>query len=414
MKVRNTKAETNHSPEIRTKGWFIISSLASGHAVFHWLSQSSVVVFPEIQSTFNLSGIGVGVILAVQQLASGLVFLPGGILADILRNRWNIFLPVCIALFSLGTLMMGTAPLFHILLAGMGVVAISHSLWHLPASASLSSRFPKNRGAVLSLHGVGGSIGDVAGPIATGLLLALLSWRGILNLYAVLAIISCFLAFWSFKNIADTGTNGTLINRRDVTLLLLKHRVLWAITLVKGLRGMALIALFAILPLYFDSDIGLSPNSRGLHIGLLIAAGITTKPIVGQLSDSLGRKQVLVPCLILSAIASLLLLTSVQGMLLTLTIIFLGLFLYPDQPIVTVTTLEMVDENVASTALGLSNSASCVLSSLSPLIAGILYEFIGMDAAVYYLSGLFIAAAIVFSVIPLDGSKPSSQIRQGL
>ncbi len=254
----------------------------------------------------------------------------------------------------------------------------------------------------------------MAGPIATGLLLALLSWRGILNLYAVLAIISCFLAFWSFKNIADTGTNGTLINRRDVTLLLLKHRVLWAITLVKGLRGMALIALFAILPLYFDNDIGLSPNSRGLHIGLLIAAGITTKPIVGQLSDSLGRKQVLVPCLILSAIASLLLLTSVQGMLLTLTIIFLGLFLYPDQPIVTVTTLEMVDENVASTSLGLSNSASCVLSSLSPLIAGILYEFIGMDAAVYYLSGLFIAAAIVFSVIPLDGSKPSSQIRQGL
>ena len=408
MTVPNTEAEPNHSPEIRTKGWFIVSSLASGHTVFHWLSQSSVVVFPEIQSTFNLSGIGVGVILAVQQLASGIVFLPGGILADILRHRWGTFLPICIALFSLGTLLMGTAPLFPVLLVGMGVVSISHSLWHLPASASLSSRFPKNRGVVLSLHGIGGSIGDVAGPMATGLLLALLSWKGIFNLYAVLALISCYLAFWSFKNIADTNTDGPLINRKDVTILLLKHRVLWAITLVKGLRGMALIALFTILPLYFENDIGLSPNSRGFHIGLLIAAGIATKPIAGQLSDSLGRKQVLVPCLILSGIASLLLLASVQGMMLTLTIIFLGLFLYPDQPIITVTTLEMVDKNVASTALGLSNSASCILSSLSPLIAGILYEFSGMDAAVYYLAGLFATAALIFAVMPLDGSKTAS------
>ena len=94
--------------------------------------------------------------------------------------------------------------------------------------------------------------------------------------------------------------------------------------------------------------------------------------------------------------------------MLTLTIIFLGLFLYPDQPIVTVTTLEMVDKNVASTALGLSNSASCVLSALSPLIAGILYEFSGMDAAVYYLSGLFATAALIFAVMPLDGSKTAS------
>ena len=70
----------------------------------------------------------------------------------------------------------------------------------------------------------------------------------------------------------------------------------------------------------------------------------------------------------------------------------------------------MVDKNVASTALGLSNSASCVLSSISPLIAGILYEFSGMDAAVYYLSGLFAAAAIIFATMPLGGSKPASEI----
>ena len=84
---------------------------------------------------------------------------------------------------------MGVSPVYPLLLVGMAVVAISHSIWHLPASASLSHHFPERRGVALSAHGVGGSVGDVAGPVATGALLAFLSWRELLSVYAIVPVL---------------------------------------------------------------------------------------------------------------------------------------------------------------------------------------------------------------------------------
>ncbi len=62
----------------------IIPGLAASHDVFHWIVQSFVVVLPEIQQVFLLSGVGVGGILAARELATGLAKLPGGVAVDIL------------------------------------------------------------------------------------------------------------------------------------------------------------------------------------------------------------------------------------------------------------------------------------------------------------------------------------------
>jgi|TARA_Y100000310_G_scaffold218161_1_gene219310 MFS family permease len=405
--LETAEAAPQTKTDIRNRAWFMISGLAAGHAVFHWLIQSSVVVLPEIQSTFQLSGIGVGVVLTVREVVSGIVVLPGGIVVDLLRRHWGVFLAACIGGFSLGTLLMSLSPVFLLLLAGMAMVAISHSLWHLPASASLSAHFPENRGTALSFHGVGGSVGDVLGPIVTGALLAVMSWRGILGIYGALPLFLAFMALWSFKNIGGTAATPDLRDRIAVTKRLLRNRSLWTITLVKGLRGMALAALVTILPLYLANDLDLSSQSRGIHIGLLIAIGIVAKPVAGQLSDRLGRKRVLVPGLVWSCGVTLSLLVADQGIALTVAIVLLGLFLYPDQPITTAATLEMVDRNVASTALGLTASAGFFLSSFSPIIAGALYESNGIDAVLYYVATLFALAAIIFAILPL-GSRGTS------
>ena len=172
---------------------------------------------------------------------------------------------------------------------------------------------------------------------------------------------------------------------------------------------MSLVALLTVLPLYFANDLNFSPPARGFHIGLLIAAGIVAKPLAGLLSDRLGRKQVLVPGLIWSCAACLMLVVTDQGIMLTLAIILLGLFLYPDQPIMTATILEMVDGDVASTALGLTSSASFLLSSFSPLVVGALYELIGIEAALYYVATLFALAAFILVFIPLTSSRTNRE-----
>ena len=170
---------TEQHTDIRRTGGVILSGLSSGHGLFHWLSQSVLVALPEIQSAFHLSAVGVGGILTTRELASGIATLPGGVIADVLRRHWGLLLAICIGGLSLGSLIIGLSPIYPLVLVGMALMAVAHSVWHLPASASLSYYFPQRRGMALSFHGVGGSVGDVVGPVTTGALLAVLTWRGV-------------------------------------------------------------------------------------------------------------------------------------------------------------------------------------------------------------------------------------------
>jgi len=119
----------------------------------------------------------------------------------------------------------------------------------------------------LSFHGVGGSIGDVAGPVATGLLLLVLGWQGILSLYAIAPFFLAFMAVWAFHGIggpsSDTGSASDFKLRKEATKKFLRNRVMCGAIAVRGLRAMCLVALVTILPLYLDNDLGDESLSPG-------------------------------------------------------------------------------------------------------------------------------------------------------
>jgi MFS family permease len=90
-----------------------------------------------------------------------------------------------------------------------------------------------------------------------------------------------------------------------------------------------------------------------------------------------------------------------QGVGLTISIALLGLFLYPDQPILTAATLEIIGTNVSATALGIATFASFIMSATSPVIAGFLYQNLGMNWALFYVSALFAMSGLMMVLIPL-------------
>ena len=404
------RTESSEDQAPASGGRIIVPGLAVGHTVFHWIVQSFVVALPEIQQAFGLSSVGVGGILSVREFASGLVALPGGVLVDILRRYWGPLLALCLGASAVGCLVIGLSLVYALLLVGMAAVAISHSIWHLLASASLSHHFPQRRGTVLAVHGVGGGVGDVAGPLVTGALLAFLTWRDLLSMYAVVPLFLGATAIWALRNVGSRREEGEAVaapQRMEATRLLLKSPVLWGLTLARGFRAMALVALIATLPLYLDNELQMSTTLRGFHIGLLIAVGLVAKTAAGLLSDRFGRKEVLVPGLVWSCLLALALLVFDSGILLTVTIALLGLFLYPDQPILTAAVFDELGDEVASTGLGIVTFAGFLMAVFSPLIAGGLYETIGFQAVVYYIAALFAGAALVLAFLPLRPA-PSS------
>ncbi len=392
--------------DIRDTSKFMVTALAVGHSVFHWILQSFVVVLPEIQSAFQLSAIGAGGILSARELASGAVRLPGGILADILRKHWGLLLAVCLFISGLGCIAIGVSPFYSVLLVGVALVAMSHSLWHLPSSAALGYHFPDKRGLVLSLHGVGGSVGDVAGPLITGALLIVLTWQGILSVYAIIPIVFGICAIWAIRNIGRLRPEEQSANsnesRQLMTFRLFANFTLWGITVVRGLRAMALVALLCTLPLYLEHELDMNPFNRGFHIGLLIVMGLVAKPLAGHLSDRFSRKKVMVPGLAWSCVAAVLMIFLSDGIGLTIAIVLMGLFLYPDQPILTAATLEIVGRRVSATALGLVTFVSFIMSAIAPLVAGGLYQSFGMSSALYFIAGLFGIATLIMLGLKLQ------------
>ena len=387
---------------------YMMPGLATGHATFHWILQSFAVALPEIQMFFGLNAVGAAGVMSARDLASGIIALPGGVVVDIVRRHWGLLLAGCLGLAALGSLLMGVSPVYWLLLIGIGVVAISHSVWHLPASASLSYHFAERRGTALAVHGVGGSVGDVVGPLATGALLAFLGWKELLSIYAIAPFFLGFMAVWAFRHIGrvDTGSGApadppTMARRLELTRQLLRSPVLYGLTFVRGLRSMCLISLVTVLPLYLGNELDMNPAWRGFHIALLIVVGLVAKSGAGYLSDRFGRKQVLVPGLLWSCLVTLALVPFNDGIALTVAIALLGLFLYPDQPILTAAVFDVVGREVASTGLGVVACIAFLMGAASALVAGAIYQVLGFAETMYYVAALFALAAVVFALLPL-------------
>ena len=416
MSTANSPQADVDLPGIRRTGPFILTGLSGGHAVFHWFSQSFFVMLPEVVATFGLSGLQVGAIAAVREVVSGIIALPGGVVTDMVRRHWGIVLAICMGLFGLGWLIMAIAPVYTVLLVGMAVVAAAASMWHLPAAAALSRRFVDRRGSALSIHGVGGNIGDVIGPALTGVLLLTLSWRGVLSIYAAVPLLLVFLVFWAFRDIGRTGPHdeqpsGFKDQMTNTRLAFQEHPRLWGIMAVAGLRGMASVAFLPFLALYLglDDELGLGNAALGLHIALLVGVGVVATPVVGYISDRMGRKLVLIPEMIALCALSALLVPFGDGIGLIVILALMGLFFFSDQPILTAAALDTVGQEVAASALGVFSFSRFALGAASPIIAGELFDSIGIESTFFYISGIYLIATLVLVVVPLSVKQPQSE-----
>ena len=155
-------------------------------------------------------------------------------------------------------------------------------------------------------------------------------------------------------------------------------------------------------PLFMKEELGLSSSSVGFHFGLLWAIGITVSPLMGYLSDRFGRKRVLVPALFYSAILLVALALFGRGVAYTILLAFLGLSIRSDYSILTATILDIAGEKVATTMLGILSFTRFMMAAVAPVVAGALYQYVGMNATLYFVAVLFAISGIIFMTADLN------------
>jgi MFS family permease len=362
-------------------------------------------MLPAVKETFGISAIQIGALMAAKEIAMGLSSLPGGVISDRLRRYWAIILAACMVLFGLSWLLIGAASVYPLLICGMVLVSVATSVWHLPSMAEISHRFSEKRGASLAVFGIGGSFGDIFGPVITGFLLSVLAWREVISIYAIVPLLMTFWFIWGFRSFGRVNPSEEIAVEKDVglktqintTIRYFKTTAIWKVNLVAGLRSMCFTIYVTFLPLHMKEGLGLSSQSIGFHFGLLWTVGIVASPLMGHLSDRLGRKPVLVPALLCSGTLTVVLALFGQGIMFTVIIGLLGIFLRSDYALLTAAILDIVGRQVATTVLGVLSFLRYVMAAVSPLIAGYLYQSFGIKAALFFVAALFAISAALFA-----------------
>ena len=384
---------------------FILGSLAFGHGIAHLYSQGMPLFMPAIATSLGLSNLQVATLLGIRQAGDGVINLGTGVFVDMVKNQWGLILTACMAWSALAYLAVGAAPNFGLLIMAIAMVSVPGSLWHLPATAALSRRFPDKRGFAISIHGFGSSMGNVLGPLLAGALLTVLVYRTVLFMYAVPTLIVSVFIWVSLRDIgreAGPSEQRTLRAQFLATKEVLKSPIVLTLVLLATLSGIGFEALFQWTPFYLEEELGKGHFSSAAHFVLLTGMGIASAPALGALSDKFGRKRVLAPGLFAASALSLLVVSAGDSILLALAFAGLGLFSFSLQQIVLAAVLDVTGRGTEAATAGLVFGLYGVFGAFSPFIATVVIDHLGGYGSVYYYAGVLTAVSgVLVMFVPL-------------
>jgi len=156
--------------------WLVLTVVAVGSFMASLNAASLVIILPTLQRDLHTQLINVLWVLLSYTLATAVLLLSVGRLADLVGNK-RIYV-AGYAVFGLGSVLCGLAPTAGFLIAARFVQGIGGALLIANSSALITHAFPKAElGRALGISAMAFSVGTTLGPIVGGLLTQAIDWR---------------------------------------------------------------------------------------------------------------------------------------------------------------------------------------------------------------------------------------------
>ncbi len=392
--------------------------ISAGHALTHWYPATFYVLLPLIGKELGLSYTEIGFLMSAQHLAGALSNLPGGMLVDAFGKKGYL---MAASLFWVGfpyALMSLTDSMWMLVVCVM-LVGIGNNLWHPAAIPTLAHRYPQRKGLVLSFHGMGGNVGEALAPLAAGALLAWFSWRTVvvLNIVPGLVMATLIMVLLGALTTARAGDENSVnastraAKKTPQQYLhdivgLLRDKALMLICVSAGFRTLTQSGLLVFLPVYLAYEQGYSPLAVGLCMTVLQVAGLIAAPIGGHLSDTLGRRKVILSSMVLTGVTIIGMVLAGQSFVFIVFVALTGFFLYAMRPVMQAWAVENTPQRLAGTGVGLQFTILSIGASIGPASFGIIADTWSIYAAFYALAGTIILANVLVFFVPPTRTAP--------
>ncbi len=350
---------------------------------------------------------------------TGIVFkAPSGALSDILGRR---------KVLLMGMAFFGLVPFLYLLVNSYWQLAAVRFLHGLAtaifgpvAAAMVADLFAKQRGEKIGWYASATTTGKLLGPLLGGYILLVTEFKEVYLIVGIIGAISLLIAMFGINENnfpskskpkeAQPVLSALRKMRRGFTEVLSDFRIS-VVSAVDAMSYLAVGALETFLPLYAIFVLGLDSGKVGLLFAVQAGTTLLSRPIMGKLSDTFGRKPMIISGLLVSAVslAAVTLIGNFYLLMVLVAVYGLGVAITDSS-----TTAMIADLSKArnyGAAMGVQGTILDIGHASGPILAGIMVKYFSYSSAFIMAAIFLVFAALLFGFFVRDNQSTSMIVK---
>jgi MFS family permease len=394
----NPKRTTQPQMKYSKPSFFVLIALIGGLAIFS-STLSKTPVLPLFAHALHASPAEIGWIVIASTIPGILISYPAGALSDILGAR---------RLLLASLVVFATAPFLYLLIDNawqLMAVRFYHgfatAIFGTVASAAIAERYTTERATRLSTYSSVTIVGRSIAPFLGGFLISLASF----NAVYIACAISGALALGTGLLLHDDTPTPTVKEKQPPfwasLTTVLRDRSIMLVSLVEAAQYLVFGAIEAFLALY-ASSLGIPAWEIGVILGVQLVSIVFAKPLMGRLSDRVGRRQVIIPGLLVGA-ASIVLLPTMSGFIgLSALSLAFGIGFATVTSSTTALVADLTRDGRYGSSMGVMRTVMDVGQSIGPVLTGWMVGVAGYGSAFSLLAAILVGAALMLGLLLRD------------
>ena len=360
-------------------------------------------VLPSILDTFGVSRTAIGIVLGGMWTAYGIAQLPSGILSD--RFEARLVVLGAVSLTSVAGILLAGTPSFLLFGVFVVVLGIGAGLYYNAATALLTDRFDAV-GQAIGIHRIGDpAAGLLAPPIAAAVAVRY-GWRVALGVGVGIAVLVVAVFVHGVPSTSHERTNESLRELFAPTSLikLLSQPGLAYTTALAMLAEFVSLATMSLLPTFFVQHHGYTLARAGVLFSVLAAIEGALQPVVGRVSDRLGRDVVLT-VMMGAGILGYGTLSTTTGFALAVPAVGLAGFAMSWAPPLQSRAIDELAGAEQGTGFGLFRTIYILSGALGTVVTGVVVDTAGWGTSFLMLTGLLAVALLLLLSTRMLGTR---------
>ncbi len=378
--------------------FFVLIALIGGLAIFS-STLSKTPVLPLFAASLGATPAEIGWIVMASTIPGILISYPAGALSDHLGKRRVLLASLVV---------FATAPFLYLvietawqLMAVRFYHGFATAIFGTVATAAIAERYSADRAARLSTYSSVTIVGRSIAPFLGGTLISLASFGAVYVACAIAGVLA--LGAGLLLRDEEPKPKGRLELPHFWTSLgtVLRDRGIMLVSTVEAAQYLVFGAIEAFLALYAAS-LGIPAWQIGVILGVQLLSIVFAKPLMGRVSDRVGRRRVILPGLAIGA-ASVALLPAFPSFVgLTALSLAFGLGFATVTSSTAALVADLTKDGRYGSSMGVLRTVMDVGQSIGPVLTGFVVGVAGYGSAFGLLATILVAAALMLALLLRD------------